>query len=59
MERERLLAEADQCRRHAEDLVDPSETSLLMRIAGYFEELARDLNGGREAEAAGGPADLA
>lgn len=39
-----LLAEADECRRHAADLHGEPEAPLLLRIAGYFEELATQSN---------------
>ena len=35
-----LLAQADDCRRHADDLDGQPEAPILLRIAGYFECLA-------------------
>ena len=40
MSPEFLMAEANECRRHAVDLNEKPEASVLLRIASYFEELA-------------------
>jgi hypothetical protein len=34
------ITQAEACRRHAADLAGKPDASMLLRIAGYFEELA-------------------